>query len=244
MGYTGEMYSDLPLQCGWDNTQLQPGTLGGYTIYFGGKAGVQQAMRAYQQSSQPTVVARRLLWVFTHDAYHAGQIQYLRALQEIPADRYFMAAITGDAGRLGALLDAHPDLLNAYDRNGWTALQLAAYFGHRSAVDYLLSRGTDLHAQSHNEMANTALHGAIAGKRTEIVSVLLDRGAKAETTDSDGNTALLLAAHEGTPEIVDMLLRHGVNVNVRRKDGLTPLGVAMKESPAAVDLLRTRGATE
>jgi monoamine oxidase len=49
MGYTGEMYSDLPLQCGWDNTQLQPGTLGGYTLYFGGKAGVLQGERTAQQ---------------------------------------------------------------------------------------------------------------------------------------------------------------------------------------------------
>jgi monoamine oxidase len=49
MGYTGEMYSDLPLQCGWDNTQLQPGTLGGYTLYFGGRSGVLQGERTPQQ---------------------------------------------------------------------------------------------------------------------------------------------------------------------------------------------------
>ncbi len=48
-GYTGEMYSDLPLQCGWDNTQLQPGPLGGYTIYFGGKSGVLQRQRTARQ---------------------------------------------------------------------------------------------------------------------------------------------------------------------------------------------------
>jgi len=208
-----------------------------------GEDGLQQAVRAYQQSHQPTVVARRLLWVFTHDAYHTGQIQYLRALQEIPADRFFMAAITGNAGRLGELLDAHPDLLNAFDRDGWTALQLAAYFGHRSAADHLLSRGAQVHAKSQNEMANTALHGAIAGKRTEIVSLLLDRGADPEATDSQGNTALHLAAHEGSPEIVDTLLRHGVNVNARRKDGLTPLEVAVKESSDAAELLRAHGAT-
>lgn len=209
-----------------------------------GDDGLQQALPAYQQSPQPTVVARRLTWIFSHDAYHTGQIQYVRALQEIPADRYFLAAVTGDAGRLGELLDAHPDLLNAHSREGWTALQLAAYFGHRSAVDHLLARGADLRAKSHNDMANTALHGAIAGKRTQIVSALLDRGADAEATDSWGNTALHLAVHEGTPEIVEMLLRRGVTVNARRNDGLTPLGVAAKESPAMADLLRAAGGTE
>jgi monoamine oxidase len=48
-GYTGEMYSDLPLQCGWDNTQLQPGTLGGYTIFFGGRSGTLQRQRTARQ---------------------------------------------------------------------------------------------------------------------------------------------------------------------------------------------------
>jgi uncharacterized damage-inducible protein DinB len=208
-----------------------------------GEGGLQQAQRAYQQSPQPTVAARRLLWVFTHDAYHAGQIQYLRALQEIPADRFFTAATTGDAGRLAELLDADPGLLNAHSREGWTALQLAAYFGHRSAVEHLLARGATVQTTSDNEMANTALHGAIAGKRTEIVSVLLDHGADPEAADSQGNTALHLAAHEGVFEIVELLLRRGVNLHARRGDGLTPLEVAAKESPAAADLLRTAGAT-
>ncbi len=209
-----------------------------------GDDGLQQALPAYLQSPQPTVVARRLTWIFSHDAYHTGQIQYVRALQEIPADRYFLAAVTGDAGRLGELLDAHPDLLNAHSREGWTALQRAAYSGHRSAVDHLLARGADLRAKSRNDMANTALHGAIAGKRAQIVSVLLDRGADAEATDSWGNTALHLAVHAGTPEIVEMLLRRGVTVNARRNDGLTPLGVAAKESPAMADLLRAADGTE
>lgn len=209
-----------------------------------GEEGLQRALLTYRQSAQPTVVARRLMWIFTHDAYHAGQIQYLRALQEIPADRYFLAASSGDAARLGTLLDAHPQLLNAYSRDGWTALQLSAYRGHRSAVDHLLARGADLRTKSHNDMANTALHGAIAGRRTEIVSFLLDRGADPEAVDSGGNTALHLAVHEGTPEIVEVLLQQGVNINARRTDGLTPLGVALKDAPAVAGLLRARGGTE
>lgn len=210
-----------------------------------GDDGLQQALLAYQQSAQPTVVGRRLLWVFTHDAYHAGQIQYLRALQGIPADRFFTAAVRGDVARIREVLDATPDLLNAQSREGWTALQLAAYFGHANAVGFLLDRGADVGARSTNEMANTALHGAIAGKRAEIVPLLLEHGADREATDSGGNTALHLAAHEGVPEIVEVLLRRGANINARRNDGLTPLGVAAKEANTAVqDVLRRRGGIE
>lgn len=210
-----------------------------------GDDGLQQALRAYQQWPQPTVVARRLLWVFTHDAYHAGQIQYLRALQEIPADRLFTAAWRGDVARMRDVLEGNPNLLNEHSREGWTALQLASHFGHANAVRFLLDRGADVGIKSTNEMANTALQGAIAGKRAEIVLLLLEHDADPEATDSGGNTALHLAAHEGVPEIVEVLLRRGANINARRNDGLTPLGVAAKEANTAVqDVLRRRGGIE
>ncbi|MBI2246800.1 MAG: ankyrin repeat domain-containing protein, partial [Armatimonadetes bacterium] len=187
----------------------------------------------------------RLLWVFTHDAYHAGQIQYLRALQEIPADRLFTAAWRGDVARMRDVLEGNPNLLNGHSREGWTALQLASHFGHANAVRFLLDRGADVGIKSTNEMANTALHGAIAGKRTKIVPLLLDQAADPEVKDSGGNTALHLAAHEGVPEIVEVLLRRGANINARRNDGLTPLGVAAKEANTAVqDVLRKRGGIE
>lgn len=40
LGYQGYVFTDQPLQLGWDNSQLQPGTVGGYTIFTGGNAGV------------------------------------------------------------------------------------------------------------------------------------------------------------------------------------------------------------
>lgn len=38
--YTGEVFSDLPFQLAWDNTQGQAGATGGLTLYSGGKAGM------------------------------------------------------------------------------------------------------------------------------------------------------------------------------------------------------------
>lgn len=40
-GFTGYLYSDLAAQSGWDHTQLQPGPMGGYTVYLGGNEGVR-----------------------------------------------------------------------------------------------------------------------------------------------------------------------------------------------------------
>jgi monoamine oxidase len=39
-GYTGYVFSDELVQSGWDNTQMQNGSGGGYTIYSGGQIGI------------------------------------------------------------------------------------------------------------------------------------------------------------------------------------------------------------
>ncbi len=38
--YTGYLFSDTTVQTGWDNSQLQSGAAGGYTVYTGGKRGM------------------------------------------------------------------------------------------------------------------------------------------------------------------------------------------------------------
>lgn len=40
-GYTGYTFTDIGFQSGWDNSELQPGTSGGFTFFFGGTTGVQ-----------------------------------------------------------------------------------------------------------------------------------------------------------------------------------------------------------
>jgi uncharacterized protein len=200
----------------------------------------------YRGASQQQRVAQRLMHVFTHDIYHAGQIQYLRALQRIPADRFYTAAWDGDVATLRALLQTDPDLATAYNRDGWTALQIAAYAGQPEAVRVLLESRAEIEAVSRNAMANTPLHAAIvgwqAGQRVAVASMLLEHDADPEALDGGGNTALHLAAHEGAVDVVELLLRHGVDINARRKDGKTPVGVAVDNGRAeAADALRRHG---
>lgn len=214
-----------------------------------GEEGLQRAVRSYMQSAEPVVVARRLLGVFTHDAYHSGQIQYLRALQGVPVDRLFTAAWDGNASRLREVLDGHPHLIHAHNGDGWTALQVAAYAGQPETVGFLLDRGADIDARSRNEMANTALHGAAAGwqagRRAAVAEVLCERGVDLEAQDSKGNTALHLAAREGAADVIEILLRRGAAANARRADGKTPLGAAVGEGKTgAADALRRAGGIE
>lgn len=207
--------------------------------------GLQRTLRWYEQAGQSQAVGLRLIHVFSHDLYHAGQIQYLRALQELPTDRFYTAAVEGNVARMTEVLGTHPDLLNSPDRDGWTALHLAAYFGRLEAVRFLLNKGAVVRGVSKNARAATTLHTALSARRTEIATLLLERGADLEATAAEGNTPLHAAAEAGSPEAVELLVGRGANVNPRRNDGATPLTIALKAGHSGVaDALRQHGGVE
>ncbi len=52
-GYRGYTFTDQSFQTGWDNSELQNGTAGGFTMYFGGTPGVQMGNGTPQ--SQATI---------------------------------------------------------------------------------------------------------------------------------------------------------------------------------------------
>jgi ankyrin repeat protein len=150
----------------------------------------------------------------------------------------------GDAKTAGDLLTAQPDLANARDEQGNSALLIATYFGKHDLVRLLLDRGahasffeacalglvTDVRQQL---AANPALVGAWAhdgwpplhlaaffGQR-ETAEILLDAGAdvRAVSRNSEGNLAINAAAAgqraDRRPEIVKLLIARGTPVDGR-----------------------------
>lgn len=81
--------------------------------------------------------------------------------------------------------------------------------------------------------------------RTEIVQLLLEKGADVRAKSDDGETALLDAARHGYTEIVQLLLERGADVNAKTKYApTTPLNEASQEGFAdVVRLLLENGAT-
>jgi ankyrin repeat protein len=59
----------------------------------------------------------------------------------------------------------------------------------------------------------TPLHWAAINKHTELVKLLLDRGAKINARDVFGFTAMHWAARNGNTELVELLLDRGANIN-------------------------------
>jgi ankyrin repeat protein len=153
----------------------------------------------------------------------------------------FEAALLGDLARVTALLEAHPDLLDSFSHDGWTALHLAAFFDRGEMVELLLARGAKLDLKSKNQLNNTPLNAAVAAGRLEIARRLLEKGADANAHQHGGITPLHQAAAAGNAEMVRLLLAHRADPSAISEDNRTPLGMALeKDHQQVVEILQPK----
>jgi ankyrin repeat protein len=153
----------------------------------------------------------------------------------------FEAAALGREERLGELLESNSGLARAFSGDGFTALHLAAFFGHPDAVRLLLDRGADPNAVATSEQIGPVqpLHSAAANGGLECVRLLLERGADVNARQGGGFTALHAAAASGDAELARLLLASGADPAVRKDDGKTPAELAAEGGHEdALDLLR------
>ena len=112
-------------------------------------------------------------------------------------------AWAGELARVNTLL-ASGGRSAAQDRNGRTALHLAAKEGHAECIESLLAAGHSPAATDSSR--HTPLHKAAANGHAACVSALAAHRATLESVDSDGRTALHLAARNGHVECATALL--------------------------------------
>ena len=154
------------------------------------------------------------------------------------------AASVGDAQRIQRILEEEPGLVNAPHPQGFSPLGLAAFFGHKSAVQVLLARGGEVDAADKSPFANTPLDAAVAANHLEVVKVLLQNHASVNVRAAGGHTPLHKAAMNGNLEVAKLLLDHGADATARNDDGKTPLQCAAEKGHEEVwALLRQRPPT-
>ena len=148
---------------------------------------------------------------------------------------FFEASALGLDADVRRQLRERPELAGQWAHDGWTPLHLAAFFGHRQAAEALLDAGADMLAVSRNDEANVPINAAAAGRRNEVVRLLVDRGCPVDARGTDGGyTALHLAAHDGNVDLVRFLLSRGADTALRTGNGKTALDLAREEGKGEV----------
>jgi ankyrin repeat protein len=185
----------------------------------------------------------------------SGQRAYLLAKyyrQEAAADYllrqgaeldFFDQCVAGQTEKVMAEIGSHPERLEARSSDGWTPLHLAAFFGYPALAEALLAKGAAVDCRSSNDMQNTPLHAAVAGRRKNMVQFLLEHGADANARQSGGWTALQGAAQNGDREAIEMLIANGAHVNARADNNQSALDLAlMRGHQEIAELLEQLGA--
>jgi len=138
----------------------------------------------------------------------------------------FEAAAVGLEERVRALLDADPALAREWSPDGFTALHLAAFFGHAATIELLLARGVDLDPRSRNGLEVTPLQSAAASDQLAVARRLVDAGADVSVRANGGFMPLHAAAQNGNAELVRFLLERGADPAAPTDDGRTALDFA------------------
>ena len=160
-------------------------------------------------------------------ALYAGEPARARELARGRELDVFEAAAVGDSGRLADLLAGDPPAARARTADGFTALHYAAFFSRNAdCARALLDAGAEPDAVADNDTDLRPINSAAGSGASEIVALLLERGADVDAAQRGGYTALHSAAHDGNEELARMLLAAGADPARATDDDRTPADLA------------------
>lgn len=165
--------------------------------------------------------------------------QTVTALLKRGFDPNTIEGVRGDSGLILAMregsMKVFPVLLNARGidleqqaRNGDTALMIAAFKANMPAVQALLAKGAAV-----NKSGWTALHYAAASGDSEIVKILVQKGAELDALSPNKTTPMMMAARGGFIYSVKVLSDAGADASLKNDVGMT-----------AIDFARENGSTD
>ena len=138
----------------------------------------------------------------------------------------FASAALGRLEGVQSAIEGTPGIVNSNAYDGWTPLHLAAFFGRRDVVEWLLDHGAAANAQSRNSLRNTAPHAALAGGHEQVALLLIERAAPIDAQDAGGHTPLHIAAESGLLGPAKALLERGADPHAVDAEDMTPLARA------------------
>jgi ankyrin repeat protein len=126
-----------------------------------------------------------------------------------PLVEAFEAIERGDAATVAALVQHHPDLLDAQGTGGSSLLNLAVSTKQTTVCRLLLDLGSDVDLATTRGV--TPLHEAAYSNQAELIEMLLDAGASPQMNAyGDGGTPLVMALFWGHNEAREALARRAI----------------------------------
>ncbi|MCK4914482.1 MAG: ankyrin repeat domain-containing protein [Planctomycetes bacterium] len=151
--------------------------------------------------------------------------------------------------------------------DGWTPLMLASFNGYLEAAKILIKHGVDVNLQNSKNETALSLTAAVVcnpedetdqneedkdsrywqvvfeGKHVQIIRLLLQSCANADTQNNFINEFFMLCCSEGFFGFVRALLDNGADVNAKGSIGMTPLmhAILSPSQPEVFKLLLGRG---
>ncbi len=151
-------------------------------------------------------------------------------------EKFSDAVVFGDLKEAKSLIAKYPQIVNAKDKYGFTALHNIMTEEQFEILELLLVEGADPNVKNDEGIAS--LHLAAWVKNADL---LLKAGANINTVDLQGNTPLHILAGDGEEraEVIKFLISKGANKELKNKKGETAFEIAqLRHSDDVLDLLR------
>ncbi len=160
-------------------------------------------------------------------------------LKHLDAISIFEAAAAGLTDELMKIVEKDNGMANHISDHGFSALGIAAHFGHDEIVRYLLTKNADPNLPSQNGYLVFPLHTAVGTGLLSIAKLLIEGNAEVNVLQASRISPLHLAAQNGNIEMIILLLENGALIDIRNDNGQTAADLALERGHGEIaEILR------